>query len=175
MPRHRSFVRSFDRKPPNRSWAGISIAPVAVAASTKVVLATFALDNAGIDQTFIRNVGVALLRSDQAAASENQRGAFGMIVVSDRAAAVGATAIPGPITDIDDDGWLLYVPINQRFEFSSAVGFDPTGGIQYHFDSKAKRIVHDGQSVALIVENADSSFAFTVSMIFWTLTMVRGT
>ncbi len=165
-----------NRRTPNRSWTGTSsTGPVAVAAATKVVLATFVLSNPNIDETILRTVGVLAVQSDQAAASEDQIGALGMIVVNDLALAAGAASIPGPITDIGDDGWFLYVPFAQRLNFSSAVGVNPDFAQLYQFDSKAKRRVEEGSGVALIVENASSGHAFNVELVFRQLSQITGT
>ena len=158
--------------PPNRNWAGLEIATQAIAGNTAVLLGTFTLSNAGIDETILRSLGSLFVRSDQLAAIENQVGAVGMIVVSDQAISVGITAVPHPVTDIDDDGWFVHMPIAQTLHFGDATGFATIPGTT--FDSKAKRVVHDGQSVALVVENA-SADGFTIGGIIRSLSMVRGT
>ncbi len=161
---------------PNRSWSGFTnTGPISVAASTKVLLGSFSLSNPSIDETILRNVGTLAVQSDNFGADEVQIGAFGMIVVTDIAIAAGAASIPGPITNFGDDGWFVYVPIVQGVEFLSAVGVNPDAWHQYDFDSKAKRIVSEGQNLALMVENASSSFAFEVMAVFRTLSQVRGT
>ena len=58
--------------------------------------------------TIVRQHYFLMLRSDQAAAAERQFGAFGCVVVSDQAEAVGVTAIPTPITDAGSDLWMLH-------------------------------------------------------------------
>ena len=159
---------------PNRGWAGSSPgSATTVGVSTKVLLGSFLLSNPNIDETVLRTVGQLAVVSDQTAASEQQLGAFGMIVVTDIALAAGAASIPGPVTDIADDGWFLYVPIAQTLLFADSTGLAQS--VNYAFDSKAKRVVGDGQSMALMVENASASFVFQVVFTLRLLSQVTGT
>ena len=140
-----------------------------------MLVATFTLSNPGIDETVLRSVGGIAVRSDQLAADEFQEGAFGMIVVSDIAAAAGIASIPDPVSDIDDDGWFVYVPFQQAFTFSSAAGFDARGATWYPFDSRAKRKVEDGSTIAVVVANANSATGLQIGLGFRMLSMVTGT
>jgi len=175
VPRLRT--RQFQRSSrPNRAWAGFAnTSLVAVAASTKILIGGFSLSNPNIDETVLRTVGTIAVMSDQQATTEDQLGAFGMIAVTDLAAAAGAASIPGPITDRADDGWFVYVSIVQRLAFGTSVGFHANGAVQYHFDSKAKRRFEEGTQIAIMVENASSSTAFSIMTIFRLLSMVSGT
>ncbi len=170
LSRTRSFTR---RTRPNRAWAGFAnTGTVSVGASTKVLVGGFTLSNPNIDETILRTVGTLGVQSDQVAASESQIGAMGMIVVNDLAVAAGAASIPGPITEREDDGWFVYVPIVQRLEVISGAGVEPNMGTQYHFDSKAKRRVQEGFQIAIMIENASSSNAFTFAMVFRLLSQI---
>jgi len=102
-------------------------------------------------------------------------GAWGMIVVTDLALAAGAASIPGPITDVTDDGWFVWQPILSRLEFVTGAGIEANSAKIVEFDSKAKRIVETGQIVAVMVENASASFAFEFLLNMRLLSMVRGT
>ncbi len=176
MPYRRNRQSTRSSKRPNRSWAGFaSTGETAVAANTKVLMGSFTLSNANIDETILRNVGMLGVISDQLAASEDNFGAFGMIVVNDLAVAAGAASIPGPITDRTDDGWFVYVPIVQKIQVSSAIGIDHSAMTQYPFDSKAKRVVQEGFQIALMVENANATAAFQIAAIFRTLSQITGT
>ena len=176
MARFRTNRNVGQRRPaPNRNWAGTFDAQTFTAGGQKQLLGTFALSNAGIDETVLRTVGVISVFSDQVAASEDQQGAIGMIVVSDQAISTGISAIPGPISDITDDGWFLYVPFLARFNFADGTGLQPQMGTQFAFDSKAKRVVHDGQSIALVGETTAASEGCQVNTIIRMLSMVRGT
>ncbi len=132
----------------------------AVAAGTKVVLASLVLSNPGINETIVRTRGTFWVQSDQAAALEEQLGAFGMVVVSDLALAAGAASIPGPVTDANDDGWFVWEPFVTRNV--SLTGAIP--GQIYQFDSKAARRVQEGFGIAIIVENASATFGFEIAI-----------
>jgi len=164
------------RRRANRDWAGIvSTAFVAVPAASKVLLGTFVLANPGIDETILRTVGVLTVQSDQAAASENQLGAIGMRIVTDRAGTVGITAIPDPVTEVSDDGWFMYQGFAQAFTFLDSTGFDSDAGHTYAIDSSAKRVLEDGSRIAIVVANASSSHGLQVAIVLRLLAMVRGT
>ncbi len=171
MARNRS---SFPRRksPSNKTWAGLQIAEQTIAGNTAVLLATFNLGNPGIDETILRALGTFAVTSDQIATTELQVGALGMIVVTDQALSVGVTAVPHPVTDINDDGWFVHMPIVQSFVLGSGVGFVFTH--PWSFDSKAKRVISDGQNIQLVVENSTAT-GFQISGLIRTLSMVRGT
>ena len=176
MARRLQSRQSQRRSPPNRAWAGVvSTGFTTVAANTKVLLGFLSLSNPNIDETVLRTVGVLGVMSDQVAATEDIIGAVGMILVSDTAFAAGVASIPGPVTDVADDGWFLYIPIVQAFGFASAVGIDGSFAIQYAFDSKVKRRVEEGQTGAIVVENSSASFGFQVAFVLRLLSMVTGT
>ena len=50
------------------------------------------------------------------------QGAFGIGLVSDQAFAAGAASIPGPWTDPDWSGWLVWMAWDGRFEFITGAG-----------------------------------------------------
>ena len=176
MARQRQLNRGFRKSPSNKGWSGIILpAPVVIPANSRTFLAALTLDNDGIDETVLRVVGGITIASDQAAANENQIGAFGLCVVTDAAAAIGVTALPDSVIDVGDDMWLQFQGFAQEFQFSSAVGMRPNFGIWYPFDSKAKRVVHSGSQLAVIVSNAHATHGLTISVVFRLLSMVRGT
>ena len=108
MPRRQgNFRRSGPR--PNRGWSyTLETAFTTVPANSKVLLASFTLSNPGIDITLLRCIGGLAVSSDQSVNVEEQVGAFGLILVTDQALAIGITAIPGPFTNGDDDGWFCH-------------------------------------------------------------------
>ncbi len=159
----RSSGRFRSRGPSRTSWARLSPATLTtVAAASKSLVSSFVLSNPGIGETVRRTIGQVLIVSDQAAATEAQLGALGMVVVSDIALAAGAASIPGPVTEKDDDGWFLWVPLTNRFRFLTAAGFDSVDGRVFHFDSRGMRKIEEGFSVAVMVENASASTGFSV-------------
>ena len=170
MARQR-FQRGARRRTPNRDWAGFNNSTyTSIAAATSAIVGSFTLINPGIDETVLRTVGVLSIASDQAAANEVQIGAFGMIKVSDAAFAAGIASIPTPITEIADDGWLLYVPFSQQGDQS----LTQPPSREYHFDSKAKRIIEDGTTLAVVIQNAGGT-GLQFAVVMRLLSMVRGT
>ena len=161
---------------PNRSWAGaIPAVAVNVPAASKVLLASITLSNQGIDETILRVVGTVFMNTDQVAASESQHGAVGMCIVTDTALAVGIASLPDPVTDVQDDIWFMFQTVVGTFHFGTAVGFNANGGTNYPVDSKVKRILSSGHSVAVIAANASATTGFQITFPVRVLTQVRGT
>ena len=157
--RGRSFAR---RRPSETNWARIvETTQTTVPASSKVLLAIFVLSNPAINETVLRTRGRLWVQSDQAAAVENQLGAFGMIVVTDLALSIGVASIPGPVTDLSDDGWFVWVPFMQSSSLAADGG--PTG-YSYEIESKAMRKTSEGFGIALVVENSSASNGFQASI-----------
>ena len=112
--------------------------------------------------TVTRVVGSMFCGNDQVAAIERPIGAVGMMVVSEKAIATGATAVPDPITEQASDEWFLY----RSFGVIGA----PTVGnpfMEFQFDSRAQRKVQDGEDVALVVANgAAAAHTLVFTLIF---------
>ncbi len=156
--------------PGRTDWArqvatGLTVVPFL----TKTFTAALALSNPGISETIRRTRGSLWVMSDQGAALEDEVGAMGFIMVNDVALALGATAIPGPVTEASDDGWFLWQPITQR----STANVNSAFGMRYDFDSKAMRTVDEGFGVAVMVENASATFGLSFALSFSILTSRR--
>jgi len=151
MPGRRVAARPRSRKEVNYTWSVFRKDLTVVPAATKVLLGFFFLDTA-FEETVVRTRGIFSINTDQVASLETQQGAFGMVRVTDRAIAAGAASIPGPVTDGDDDGWFVWVPFTQQ----STVSTDASSMRHYQIDSKAQRIVREGQQLAVMFENAGS-------------------
>ena len=133
---------------------------IAVAAATKVLLSTFSPTTFSL--TVRRTIIQVHVATDQLAASEEQVGAIGMLVVTDTAAAAGVASIPGPSTDASDDTWFLHKFFANTFRFGSAVGFDSIGGLSFEVDSRGQRKLPAGKVLALVVENASAAQGFVI-------------
>ena len=156
------------RRRSNKGWSGIvQTGFTTLAANTSVVVGSLVLSNAGIDETVLRTVGQLTIGSDQTAATEEQIGAMGMIVITDVALAAGIASIPNPFTNTNDDGWYLYVPIGQRVGLVTAPAYQT-----YAYDSRAKRKIEDGYSVAIVLANSSTTNGLTFHLVMRTLTMV---
>ena len=125
-----------------------------MAGSTKTLLTSFVLSNAGINETIRRTLGGVYVSSDQAAASENYSGAFGICVVTDAALAAGAASIPGPFTEQSDDIWVVWMPVAGSVTVGGTPGNVARLGWWFPFDSRAMRRVQEGQGIAVMFETA---------------------
>ncbi len=146
-------------------WAGFQPLKSAFTATGGTIL--FSLSAAGLALrpfTIVRTRLLISVNTDQVAADESQVGAFGVAVVSDQAVAVGVTAVPTPITDMDSDLWLVHQLMYSEFFLNTAVGFDAGGMVPVEVDSKAMRKVELGQDVILVGEfsAAGNGFIMTV-------------
>ena len=169
MPRFNRNQRSSGSRP-NRAWEGFGSTGYAdVAAAARVIVAGF-VPVAG-DVTVLRVVGQLAVSSDQAGVFEDQIGAFGLMVVSDKAFAVGIGSIPDPVVDRDDDGWFVYQSFQSRGDNSVTSSLPRI----YDFDSKAKRIVPaEGRTIAAVLTNSGiHGISFAVN--FRILAQLRGT
>ncbi len=103
--------------------------------------------------TVVRVRGSVYISSDQSGAVERQLGAIGFAVVSEEAIAVGGTALPIPISNEGSGLWFVH-----RI-FANAMRTTTDSHLEeFPFDSKAMRKVEQGQNIAVMIENADSTF-----------------
>ena len=134
-------------------WIGIApVSTVVTAVGGTIVFSLAAPELALRPFTIVRTRLQVAIQSDQAAASELVIAAMGVCVVSDQALAIGVTAVPTPITDIDSDLWFVHQVTYNNFVFGDGTGFIENNLAQYDVDSKAMRKVQDGQDVAVVAE-----------------------
>ena len=169
MPARRR-MQSSGRQPGRTNWGRLaSPAWVTVAAATKVLFVPFLLDNPGISETIRRTRGRFGFHSDQGAGLEELSGAFGAVIVTDAAAAIGITAIPGPVTDASDDNWFLWESFMGNLSNNVGGNIASTNVPMVAFDSKAMRKVETGFQVAFVVENASATtglnFIMSISLL----------
>ncbi len=100
--------------------------------------------------------------SDQGAVFESQMGAVGFVIISDVALAAGVTSIPGPFSELNDDGWFVWVP----FLLEGTIGLSGQVGQTFEFDSKAMRRIEEGFSIAVVLENSATSFGLKMTIAF---------
>ncbi len=168
MARSRRPTISVSRKH-NNSWgAVVSSVFVTVGANSKVLLGSLTLNNPNIDETVLRVIGQVAVITDSAT-FESQIGSVGLIVVSNQAVAAGAASIPGPSTDMEDDGWFCHALFAQD---AKAGDINSTS---YPFESKGRRVVQEGESIAIMAENIHASEGMTVAVQFRILSRVTGT
>ncbi len=134
-------------------WIGWGVGLTAIAASAKVLVATYSAGALALRPfTILRTRGIVQYVSDQNAVNEEPFGFLGSIVVSETAAALGVTAIPDPSgTDGDPEAaWFNYQTCVAQTKFLSAVGFESDAGVQYIMDSKAMRKVGADDNLAIM-------------------------
>ena len=83
-------------------------------------------------------------------------GAFGICIVSDEAFAVGSTAIPGPVSEADWDGWFVHQffsarTMNVRAAANNEIQ-DNWGVFNKEIDSKAMRKFSQGNTMVAMIE-----------------------
>ncbi len=170
LRRSASFTRGVRGRRAPTTWGRVCpISFTTVTQGNKALIATLILSNAGISETIRRTRGMVIIRSDQAAADEDQFGALGMIVINDLALAAGAASIPGPCTEADDDGWFVWQPAMAHGLQSTAGPGAPNYAV-YEFDSKAMRRVEEGYGIAVMVENGSALHGMAFASSFSVLT-----
>ncbi len=105
------------------------------------------------DLTITRMRGELLCQLLTASAvAEGFRYAFGMCVVSENAAGIGATAVPHPITDNAWDGWFYHKTGSLIAFDASVLEQSPGGNDRVVLDSKAMRKIHQTDVIIGVVE-----------------------
>ncbi len=156
MAARRSFTRARTAYKGPGTWAGVAIDSTAVPAASSVLLATFA--PGGVVETVRRIRMSVLYSSDQNTASEGSLGAVGAAVLEDTALGVGVASLPDPITDIQDDIWVMFQGLHTRISIRGTAGIQEPAGSHYEIDSKAMRKLPPGKKLAFIVANKDATF-----------------
>lgn len=160
MARQRTFRRG-PRRPTDWSASIALTSYTALAAASAVISEVFVPIVGG--ETLIRTRGLFSFATDQEAANETQVGAFGIGIVSEQAATVGATAVPHPFTDAAWGGWLYHTYFASRFRFVSGVGVSFADGVTTQvIDSKAMRKIGENERLIVVVENIAAQ-----GMVFW--------
>ncbi len=129
------------------SWFPIDVTTTLISASGSLLNSLTVAEKAKRPFTIVRTYLEIQQQSDQSIASETQIGAIGLAVVSDQAVAIGVTAVPTPLTDLDSDLWFLHQLIFGQFLFADATGFQESAAPTMSLDSKAMRKVNDAEDV----------------------------
>ena len=112
--------------------------------------------------TIVRTRMDVVYASDQQSASETTFGAMGIIVASDKAVALGSSAVPGPIAQADGN-WFQYQGLADVMRFGTNVGFQSVGH-HYEIDSSAMRKVTVDEDIAIMAEQSAALGATIVIM-----------
>jgi len=141
-----------------KTWIGTADqGNVGVGSAAKVLLASFTVGGLGTSGTVIRSRGILNVVPQVFTADLNWDGAFGMAIVSETAALLGITAIPGPFSDDDWTGWFVHQYFAGLVDAGGAT--DQTLGrqFQYEIDSKAMRKVSGNESIVLVAESRNGA------------------
>ena len=139
---------------PPKIWNFIQANTVAILAGNKIAVTVFVPSAAG-DETVLRtfiSYSVANDGTGFPVVAGVMKFAVGVMVANDTAVALGATGLPGPLTDADSDVWLL-----NRIHQVTRAGAGSTDDLGWTFDSKAMRRVNQGSSMVMMFENAAAS------------------
>ena len=102
-------------------------------------------------------------------ASEGVLLAMGIAVFTSDAFAIGPTAVPGPITDMEWNGWLWHQFVSvDSTGAASQVALDNDTFFHGQIDSKAMRKIDETQVMALCFEFADEVGTVTATLRFQT-------
>ena len=144
------------RKARETTWIGFQPANFTIATASTAQLA-FSLNAAALalrPMTIVRTRFMIFMRSDQAAALEQQSAAVGLAVVSDQSVGVGVTAVPTPITDMPSAMWFVHQLI---FGDESELTDRTKSKRVIEIDSKVMRKVEVGQDIIVVVETSATS------------------
>ncbi len=156
----------------NNSWgAVVSSTALTIPAASKVLLGSLTLNNPNIDETVLRVIGNLTVMSDQTGVEEFVIGSVGLIVVSNQAVAAGIASIPGSSTDSEDDGWFAH----QFFSYIGQTVATQPSFLNMPFESKGRRVVQEGEAIAIVAENIHASQGLKVILQFRILSRVTGT
>ncbi len=159
---------------PSGAWSGLVIGTTVVGGNTKVLLGSFVPAANSVRLTIRRTRISCMWSSDQTVATQRPIGAIGAIVVNDRAITAGVASLPDPLTDIDDDGWLVFQGLHTAVKTASDIGFQENAGQVYEIDSKAMRHLPDGKSLAFIVASGSADDARFQMIVRVYITPARG-
>ena len=110
----------------------------------------------GDGQTIIRLRGFAeLIITSAGSPADGFTGAMGIGIVSAPAFAIGITAVPTPITEIEWEGWMWH----QMFSYHVSDAALDVAALRFTIDSKAMRKIGSEEVVFCAIETKDESGA----------------
>ena len=132
------------------------LSPSSTAVSVFPTFLAFTLDGSTIVR--IRGELYLLLLSCSAAQTGFQL-AFGMAIVSAKAATLGATAVPGPLTELEWEGWMFHW--QGSLKLGGALGANTVDGgpasfIRLPIDGKAMRKVDSDDALVGVLETVEA-------------------
>ena len=147
------------RKPKNLFWTAINLKASTVSSLTPILLFSITGD---AEEVITRVRGQVSMIS-----SPGNQAAFGMCVVSKQAFDIGATAVPGPVSNADSDLWFVH----QWYAYQGTAN----DGLPLTINSKARRVVNGPDQVIVGVFEATDSTAKSINLGLRFLGYLRGT
>jgi len=166
MPRFRS--RGFPSRGKRRAvtWVGQpDQGYTTIGANAKVLIASFDPSAAGLPKpTIVRSRGQVSIRPPVSTSTDAAIvGAYGLGIVSDQAFGVGITAIPGPWSRSDWDGWVVWRSFAFMLDFYTGAGVI-MASIQQEVDSKGMRKMSDNETLVFVAESQAVSFDISMNI-----------
>ena len=118
------------------------------------------LATTGPAATIVRTRGECLFTT-LTAVDADVTGAFGIIIVSSDAATIGITAIPGPISDIEND-WYVWEPLNLHSRSTTESESSLTQSHRIKFDSRGMRKIKLGDTSVLVLEIRSATAGYII-------------
>ena len=139
-------------------WTGGPEGILSPASTAVSVFATsIGADTAGF--TLVRTRGELLLQLlSTSAAQTGFQWAFGMGIVTSKAFTIGATAIPGPLTEIGWEGWFFHSQGALKIGGALSANTVDAGPASFHrlpIDSKAMRKLNTDEVVVAVLETVE--------------------
>ena len=157
MARRSRFVRPAPR---TKMWIGAGVGNTTVTGATDNLVSTLSAGALLLRPfTILRTRMDLQVRSDQQVASEIPFGFYGKLVVTDTAAVLGITALPGPsgISGSPEAAWFVWQAVSLAFfvdiNGTDGIGLDANGSMHYVIDSKSMRKVGPDDDVVTVFAN----------------------
>jgi len=137
-------------------WDRLFVANVTIGVATKVLLAVFTPPLAGVALTLRRSLFNWSYDPSAAGATVG----IGLLVAGGQAATIGATALPGPITDLADDRWAFW----------DVVGYSQGGAVTRPVpdlrvaDIRSMRRIEEGEVLVLMAETGGVTCDVSVTL-----------
>jgi len=162
MARQRGFpLRNRSRR--SVGWAlGPEASDGTTAATGKVLWTTGVVLSSVVKATIVRIRGqFAAYMNSASVAGSGFKGAVGIGITTTAAFTIGATAIPGPLTELDWDGWMYHRIFDVRtITATLADGVNAVGVVdRFEIDSKAMRKFDEDMTLFGMIEVTEQTSA----------------
>jgi len=130
-----------------------------ISASSKVIVGSGVASVSEAFLTVVRIRGnLQIILTAHNTDADGYTGAFGIGKVTDDAFSIGATAMPGPVTDADWGGWQYHQFINVHAPDAALFGAD-AAQVRNEVDTKAMRKLESNEVIFAMVELTEIGIA----------------